>query len=1314
MPEDNIRLRIWQQNLNKSNKAHWDLINSPIHQEWDLVLLQEPYLDKYGNAKANKNWRVIYPSSHLTDNSTVRSVILVNTQLDTNTWSQITMEGTNDITAIQIRGPESQLSIFNIYNDCRHQKNLDLFEDFLGANKHTLYERDGSHMIWAGDFNLHHPLWDEERNAHLFTNKALEDAQTLIDLMGDYDMVMALPKDIPTLQSMATKNWTRPDNIFCSDSMADDVMTCDTDHRSRGPGTDHLPILTNIDIPLVRKVYEPSRNFRQVDWEKFNKDLASRLENIPDPKELSTDETLLTAIDDLTRVLQDTIEAQVPLTKPTPFSRRWWSKELGKLKEQTNRLYSIVKRYRLLTNHSSHDEYTKTRNAYGEAIKNTKEQHWIDFLENAEDHEMWTANRYISKPVGDGGQTRIPTLKVTDPDGTEREVITNEEKSEALAKAFFPARPAVSSVPPNSRYPKRIKYGGQITTEQIQRNIDKLKPFKAHGMDGIPNVVIKKSAEHIIEYLLFIFRALLKLGVYTDSWREWITIVLRKPGKPRYDIPKAYRPIALLNTLAKLFTSILAEDLTHMCEKHQLIPLTHFGGRPGRATTDSMHLIVNRIKNAWRNGRVVSILFLDIEGAFPNAVTDRLLHNMRKRKVPERYVLVVERILRNRRTKLKFDDFLSDFFEIDNGIGQGDPLSMILYLFYNADLLDLARGKEEAVAFVDDAALITEAETFEKAHDMLADMLNRKGGGKEWSKDHNSNFELSKTVIMDCSPKRVPDPSRPGKTMPKPRPDFILDGRRIKPVTTFKFLGVMFDQELRWEEQAKYALAKATTWTLLFRRLAKSSTGMNQKLMKKLFTSVAIPKMTYAADVWYTPIHKRPGDKNNRGSVGMTKLLARVQRMAALAITGAFRTTATDILNVHANLLPTDLLLHKICQRAAVRISTLPDTHPLHKPARVCARRYVQRHRSPLHHLMHVYRLDPDMTETIQPTRHPPNRSQKFTTEIATTRVESMEDDKNDDADIKIYADGSGYKGNAAAAAALYRGQAPPRVLRYHLGPLTQHTTYEAEAVGTTLAMHLLEAERNYGKVTIRIDNQSVIQATASYKSRPSHYIIDEFLKQTRSIAAVNKERPNYSLRLAWISGHSEVEGNELVDEEAKKAAERKSATSPPGELPGYLRVSSLPYSSSALKQKYRADLKELWRAQWKKSPRSLKMKKYDPSLPPIKFHKEVTSFTRAQTSLLVQLRTGHSPLYHFLYRIKKVDSPICPQCHLAEETLHHYLFECPAYRNQHHYMSQKLGRKATSLKYIFGDGVHILLRFIGKTGRFRDIYGDLTPKDKV
>ena len=143
--------------------------------------------------------------------------------------------------------------------------------------------------------------------------------------------------------------------------------------------------------------------------------------------------------------------------------------------------------------------------------------------------------------------------------------------------------------------------------------------------------------------------------------------MLQKPGKPQYDIPKAYWPIALLNMLAKLLSSIMAEGLSFLTKVHQLIPPTHFGGWPGHTTTDSLHLLVDTIKAAWCHHQVISVLFLDIEGAFPNAVTSWLLHNLQKRRVPEVYVSFISNMLMGRRTQLRFDDYMSSWFALDNG-----------------------------------------------------------------------------------------------------------------------------------------------------------------------------------------------------------------------------------------------------------------------------------------------------------------------------------------------------------------------------------------------------------------------------------------------------------------------------------------------------------------------------------------------------------------------------------------------------------------------------------------------------------------------
>jgi len=230
-------------------------------------------------------------------------------------------------------------------------------------------------------------------------------------------------------------------------------------------------------------------------------------------------------------------------------------------------------------------------------------------------------------------------LEVTGPNGAARSLVSNKEKSKVLSHLFFPKKLAESFMPSGVLYPDCMAYEFWPSLEQLRRCVTRLAPHKAPGEDGIPNMVLKKSVELIAEYLLRIYKATFMLNTYCNKWRVWDTIVLQKPGKPRYDIPKAYRPIALMNTMAKLLSAMVMEDLVYMCEKYVMLLDNHFSSQPGCCTMDAMHLLVYKIKAAWQRGNVVAVLFLDVEGAFPNAVTTHLLHNLCLCRVLERYVL---------------------------------------------------------------------------------------------------------------------------------------------------------------------------------------------------------------------------------------------------------------------------------------------------------------------------------------------------------------------------------------------------------------------------------------------------------------------------------------------------------------------------------------------------------------------------------------------------------------------------------------------------------------------------------------------------
>jgi len=934
-----------------------------------------------------------------------------------------------------------------------------------------------------GDFNRHHLYWDDPGDDRLFTKEATLAAEILIEAMAETGLELVLLQGIPTHCHSTTKHWSRLDQVFIMDHSIDMVTTCNTLPNHRGINMDHLPILMELNLAVNILEVDPIPNFREVDWDEFRKVLGVHLEVTDWSLAITCQRQLDERCAKLTEAIQATIRDQVPITEITPKSKHWWTKELTQLCRKTNKLGRQSYERCNDPGHRVHAEHKEMAKRYGGILLYSKNQHWQDWLERVEEPDIWMANHCTSATASDGGKVRIPMLKFKV--GKEEQVArTNKEKGVILAKGFFPLSPPNLDLDDKVEYPNQCQGNIKITMEQIQGQLQKLKPFKALGPDGIPNVVSTKCIDLLVGSLLRIYEAIFEHRLSYKPWKTFATVVLCKPGKPRHDMLKAYRSIALLNTMWKVLTAIIADQLTFISEKHQLLPDNHFGGRPGCTMTDAMHLIANIIKSSWRAGKVTAVLFLDIKGVFPNMVPSQLEHNLLKRGVPRKIIMFVHNMLRNRITNLKFDGYMSDPLHIDNGIGQGDPLSMILYQLYNTDLLDIPVWKEEATtAFVDDATMIAMADTFPKAHEILVDMMTRPGGVTEWSSLHNSPLEYSKLVLVDFT----------HSFSTKERVLMQLLQKEITPSASAKYLGVIFNQNLNWKAQQAYAVGKGMTWTSQIKRLTYTTWGLTPNGARKLYIGIAIPRILYAIDVWcHLPIATaaRLG-----GTAKTIKQLTAVQSLGALAVTGGFHTSAADALNAEAFLLPMSHLIDKWHHRAAIRLATLPPKHTLFKMVNRKLAGVVKRHCALINTLLASYSCDPKKFEKLPAVSRDPMLCGMlpFKISIANSREDSIRETEHMEEKIQIFTDGSAMNGKVGVAVVLLRAGNPLRSLHIHLGPESEHTVYEVELVGILLGMHLVSIKKQ-GNTTfaIEVDNQVAIRAFSSTMRRPGHHLARE------------------------------------------------------------------------------------------------------------------------------------------------------------------------------------------------------------------------------
>ncbi|KIK81159.1 hypothetical protein PAXRUDRAFT_156766, partial [Paxillus rubicundulus Ve08.2h10] len=103
-PEATQHLRIWQQNLNGSDRAQHSPLNGPGAAQWGILALQEPHINNLMNTASIGHFCTVYPTGHYS-NPTIRShaVTMVSTLLNTNHWAQIPFPS-SDVVIIQLTG----------------------------------------------------------------------------------------------------------------------------------------------------------------------------------------------------------------------------------------------------------------------------------------------------------------------------------------------------------------------------------------------------------------------------------------------------------------------------------------------------------------------------------------------------------------------------------------------------------------------------------------------------------------------------------------------------------------------------------------------------------------------------------------------------------------------------------------------------------------------------------------------------------------------------------------------------------------------------------------------------------------------------------------------------------------------------------------------------------------------------------------------------------------------------------------------------------------------------------------------------------
>ncbi|KAJ3563831.1 hypothetical protein NP233_g8682 [Leucocoprinus birnbaumii] len=292
--------------------------------------------------------------------------------------------------------------------------------------------------------------------------------------------------------------------------------------------------------------------------------------------------------------------------------------------------------------------------------------------------------------------------------------------------------------------------------------------------------------EDVMEKFLVIANACMKVGYWPSHFKESVSVIIPKPGKPMYLTLKSFRPIALLNTLGKLIEKMISTRLQFGCVKHEVFHLNQLSGIQQRSTEGAGVFLTHLVCAGWAKGLKTSVIAFDIAQFFPSLNHKMLLGILAKQGFPANVCWFFASYLVGRGMRYLWNSFSSDLRLTDVGVGQGSALSPVLC---------------NVLSYVNDSTLIVQRKTLEDnlpplrdAYRIMFNLFDAFGLVMEHDKSKLFHFtcqhdDANPPIVLNFEPFTAASP--------------------LKPKTFWRYLGFYFDQTLSFQEHVQYYSTKA-------------------------------------------------------------------------------------------------------------------------------------------------------------------------------------------------------------------------------------------------------------------------------------------------------------------------------------------------------------------------------------------------------------------------------------------------------------------------------------------------------------------------
>ena len=382
----------------------------------------------------------------------------------------------------------------------------------------------------------------------------------------------------------------------------------------------------------------------------------------------------------------------------------------------------------------------------------------------------------------------------------------------------------------------------EIGRHELDLVLGGCKVGKAPGMDDIPYEFYKCLNDNNRNFLLSFFNRIFNGESTPTCWSRLKMFLLFKKGD-RSD-PRNFRGISLINAIAKLFTSILANRITEWADFNNLMLEGQNGFRRGRGCVDNLYILTSCVGERLRlgGGRLLAF-FVDFSQAFDKVRHSRLFEKLYNMGLSRKMLNLLASIYGDASVEIMIDRSESAFVELKNGVLQGDCLSPLLFSLYLSDLENFLRTNGlvgvdlnslvsiNSILFADDVVLMARTPVDMKR---LTNVLS------DYCSVNSLEVNLDKSKIMIF---------RRGGRLGK-HYEFFYRGRMIQLVSEYEYLGVRFSTSGLFSRATNAALSKAGHASHKIRSIL-GRIGINSNDNRKtLYNSMVRSVLMYGAEIW--------------------------------------------------------------------------------------------------------------------------------------------------------------------------------------------------------------------------------------------------------------------------------------------------------------------------------------------------------------------------------------------------------------------------------------------------------------------------------